>query len=466
LSRACLVGHSRSAPDASEPRPLLLSALALSRSVIARARSSPHCDGARDGTRDGGAVEHSALRCAQSALRCCERPRGSRRGVLLPRSRRALCHVSSVHPSPRSIFSQSATRCRQEEARYTCPSCQAPYCSLRCYRSTTHASCSQLFTQRLLESDAQEGDAPGASEQERRDIADLLVRYRSGAADERGDGDGEEEGSPASVSDVHADDGALHIDALTLGAWWLARLQLCGSMCSPAHRRHCLSRRASETPDAGPACGILRVSQLGRPRSGRSGDALVGRPPSGALCFVQGRFGSSANGWPSARIETARQSPGGGADLRASSQDAGAALALGRDHAANTSHSPVRQPSAARGFPAAGRIASIRAAVQQYRRSAQPRSSILPGHCAHNACSCRALLRAQPWAKREGSHRGRARSRNASAGRIDARRNRGAWWAEVLRSPSCVTDASHGVRSPLLISSPSSTALRRCCFRE
>ncbi|KIK27281.1 hypothetical protein PISMIDRAFT_93303, partial [Pisolithus microcarpus 441] len=35
--------------------------------------------------------------------------------------------------------------CRKHVSRYTCPTCNVPYCSLACFRSETHAQCSETF---------------------------------------------------------------------------------------------------------------------------------------------------------------------------------------------------------------------------------------------------------------------------------------------------------------------------------
>jgi len=35
--------------------------------------------------------------------------------------------------------------CLKVEAKYTCPRCQSPYCSVDCYRSEKHMNCSESF---------------------------------------------------------------------------------------------------------------------------------------------------------------------------------------------------------------------------------------------------------------------------------------------------------------------------------
>ncbi|KAI6035863.1 hypothetical protein EDC04DRAFT_3032527, partial [Pisolithus marmoratus] len=42
--------------------------------------------------------------------------------------------------------------CRKETSRYTCPTCNIPYCSLACFRSETHAQCSETFYRKEIAS--------------------------------------------------------------------------------------------------------------------------------------------------------------------------------------------------------------------------------------------------------------------------------------------------------------------------
>ncbi|KZV82052.1 hypothetical protein EXIGLDRAFT_685330 [Exidia glandulosa HHB12029] len=64
--------------------------------------------------------------------------------------------------------------CRRQVAKYTCPKCNLPYCSLSCFRSETHMQCSETFYKREVETDIL--SAP-KSDKERRDMLALLQRF-------------------------------------------------------------------------------------------------------------------------------------------------------------------------------------------------------------------------------------------------------------------------------------------------
>lgn len=42
--------------------------------------------------------------------------------------------------------------CRKQISRYTCPTCNVPYCNLACFRSETHAQCSETFYRKEIAS--------------------------------------------------------------------------------------------------------------------------------------------------------------------------------------------------------------------------------------------------------------------------------------------------------------------------
>ncbi|XP_048853896.1 zinc finger HIT domain-containing protein 2 [Brienomyrus brachyistius] len=66
--------------------------------------------------------------------------------------------------------------CLKEPLRYTCPRCNVPYCSVACYRSPTHSTCSEEF---YKESVMQELKRTGSTEQEgRRQMQEILLRLR------------------------------------------------------------------------------------------------------------------------------------------------------------------------------------------------------------------------------------------------------------------------------------------------
>ncbi|KAI0076593.1 hypothetical protein K474DRAFT_1684749 [Panus rudis PR-1116 ss-1] len=65
--------------------------------------------------------------------------------------------------------------CRRQFARYTCPRCNVPYCSLVCFRSGSHAECSESFYKKELEDDIR--SEPSKSTEERRQMMELLKRF-------------------------------------------------------------------------------------------------------------------------------------------------------------------------------------------------------------------------------------------------------------------------------------------------
>lgn len=41
--------------------------------------------------------------------------------------------------------------CQKQEARYTCPQCSKPYCSVKCFNSSNHRKCSEEFYKELVQ---------------------------------------------------------------------------------------------------------------------------------------------------------------------------------------------------------------------------------------------------------------------------------------------------------------------------
>ncbi|KAH9840290.1 uncharacterized protein C8Q71DRAFT_805910 [Rhodofomes roseus] len=87
-------------------------------------------------------------------------------------------------PAPTDIQTQPATEttsslpcaiCRRQFSRYTCPKCNIPYCSLTCFRSETHAGCSESFYRKEIESDVR-GNASKTAEQRMKTL-ELLKHF-------------------------------------------------------------------------------------------------------------------------------------------------------------------------------------------------------------------------------------------------------------------------------------------------
>lgn len=111
-------------------------------------------------------------------------------------------NTSSDVPS----FDSSLPRClicRQQRARYSCPSCNIPYCSLTCYRAESHAGCSQSFVQKTVRDELMTGQREavegktddGEGQKERIAMMDVLRRMdkMGGGAEEETASDDDEE---------------------------------------------------------------------------------------------------------------------------------------------------------------------------------------------------------------------------------------------------------------------------------
>ncbi|KAJ6481790.1 hypothetical protein C8R45DRAFT_1215609 [Mycena sanguinolenta] len=81
--------------------------------------------------------------------------------------------------------------CRRQFSKYTCPTCNIPYCSLTCFRSPAHAQCSETFYKKEVESDIRA--APDKTREERHKMMEVLKRF-------------EEESAAQNEDELHAED--------------------------------------------------------------------------------------------------------------------------------------------------------------------------------------------------------------------------------------------------------------------
>ncbi|KAJ7031592.1 hypothetical protein C8F04DRAFT_1262702 [Mycena alexandri] len=70
--------------------------------------------------------------------------------------------------------------CRRQFSKYTCPTCNVPYCSLTCFRSEAHSQCSETFYKKEVESDIRA--EPSKTTQERQRMLELLKRFEEDSA--------------------------------------------------------------------------------------------------------------------------------------------------------------------------------------------------------------------------------------------------------------------------------------------
>ncbi|KAF9232594.1 hypothetical protein BU15DRAFT_54862, partial [Melanogaster broomeanus] len=72
--------------------------------------------------------------------------------------------------------------CRRQFSRYTCPSCNVPYCSLTCFRSEAHSQCSETFYRKEVETGIKTESSKTA--EERVKILELLKRIEEQSIEE------------------------------------------------------------------------------------------------------------------------------------------------------------------------------------------------------------------------------------------------------------------------------------------
>ncbi|KAI1788145.1 hypothetical protein LXA43DRAFT_974958 [Ganoderma leucocontextum] len=82
--------------------------------------------------------------------------------------------IASSSRETESVSTIPCAICRRQFARYTCPRCNIPYCSLVCFRSEKHGDCSESFSRKEVELDVK--NAPSASTEEKRRMMELLKR--------------------------------------------------------------------------------------------------------------------------------------------------------------------------------------------------------------------------------------------------------------------------------------------------
>jgi hypothetical protein len=63
--------------------------------------------------------------------------------------------------------------CKLRKAPYSCPSCNVHYCSLDCFRSESHADCSEAFYRKSL---LQDVDSRASGDAEKREMLEMLKR--------------------------------------------------------------------------------------------------------------------------------------------------------------------------------------------------------------------------------------------------------------------------------------------------
>jgi len=63
--------------------------------------------------------------------------------------------------------------CTENQSKYVCPKCEAPYCSLLCYKSSSHLECSENFYKGCIEDEL---DIQRLDDVSKREMIDILKR--------------------------------------------------------------------------------------------------------------------------------------------------------------------------------------------------------------------------------------------------------------------------------------------------
>ncbi|EEB90227.1 hypothetical protein MPER_11589, partial [Moniliophthora perniciosa FA553] len=72
--------------------------------------------------------------------------------------------------------------CKIQLSRYTCPTCNLPYCSLTCFRSPAHSGCSESFYKKELENGIKTQTSRNA--EERLKMMDILKRFEESSLED------------------------------------------------------------------------------------------------------------------------------------------------------------------------------------------------------------------------------------------------------------------------------------------
>lgn len=97
--------------------------------------------------------------------------------------------------------------CFLREAKYHCPTCRLPYCSLACFRANVHRACSEPFAQQSARENLSKEDV-SVDDAERRKTMELLWRLETGEgvlSDESSDAEHDDGAEHGGDEDVGSD---------------------------------------------------------------------------------------------------------------------------------------------------------------------------------------------------------------------------------------------------------------------
>ncbi|KAJ7777882.1 hypothetical protein DFH07DRAFT_1036143 [Mycena maculata] len=140
--------------------------------------------------------------------------------------------------------------CRRQFSKYTCPTCNVPYCSLTCFRSEAHSQCSETFYKKEVESDIRAEPSKTANERQR--MLELLKRFEEDSAaqgelESFGDEDEEDD-----ESDISRRLQSVDLESTSPDDLW--------ALLTPAEREKFL--KAMEDPSSGLALQLLSSEEL------------------------------------------------------------------------------------------------------------------------------------------------------------------------------------------------------------
>src|SRR5579859_7109380 len=116
-----------------------------------------------------------------------------------------LDHNQNSHETKTSSLANPCPFCNKNLAKYLCPRCGTPYCSLTCYRSSAHEDCSEGFYKDEVR---RELGGSRADEEERRKMEEVLRKYGVQAPESGGplEWSGEGVEGPTTLGEGEGDD--------------------------------------------------------------------------------------------------------------------------------------------------------------------------------------------------------------------------------------------------------------------
>lgn len=91
-------------------------------------------------------------------------------------------NVAINSPNINSTTNSHQYSCRRQFSKYTCPTCNIPYCSLTCFRSEAHSQCSETFYRKEVETGIH--SEPTKSAEEKMKMLELLKRLEQQSLEE------------------------------------------------------------------------------------------------------------------------------------------------------------------------------------------------------------------------------------------------------------------------------------------